>query len=67
MKAGTTVKALKNHNRVEAGTVGVVVDGPKSGITHSDAWVWVQFNKVYAIKLMKPNELEVVNHDMFYG
>lgn len=67
MKVGTTVKALKNHNRVELGTVGVIVDGPKGGISQPSQWVWVQFNKVYTIKLMKPSELEIINHDMFYG
>jgi len=67
MKPGMNVKALKNHNRVEVGTIGVTVDGPKGSISRPEEWVWVQFSKFYGPKLMKPSELEVIKNDMFYG
>lgn len=67
MKPGTTVKALKNPNRIEVGTLGVVAEGPKGSLSRPDEWVWVQFNNVYGAKLMKPSELEIITSDLFYG
>lgn len=69
MRPGLPVRALKNHNRVEEGTIGEVIEPPKGSTPFSrpDDWIWVQFNKVYGPKLMKPSELEIINHDPFYG
>lgn len=60
MNPGTNVKALKNYNRVEVGTPGIVVDEPKGNISRPDEWIWVKFKGINLPKLMKPKELEVV-------
>lgn len=67
MTPGTTVKALKNYNRVEEGTHGEVVANPKTFFGNPEEWTWVKFSKIHDLKLMKLSELEVIRNDMFYG
>ena len=60
MTPGTHVKALRNHNRVELGTRGIVIPEPKGSLSKPDIWVWVRFEGVFMPKLMQVSEVEVI-------
>jgi hypothetical protein len=62
MIVGTRVKAVRNHNRVEEGKLGEVINPPKGHNTFSkaDQWVWVKFFEIHSPKLMKLTEVEMM-------